>query len=606
MSPIDLAGLTLLHFVWQGTLVGMMAMVLLQRMRRRSPQARYAAACAALLVMLASPVLTALTLSRSTFVSIHTASPAATQSFGAAVRARSDVSQTEMPVAQAGRVSAANTPWLTIVVAVWMTGVVVLLARVAGAWWSVQRLSRAAFASTPSRFIAEAERLSLRLGLRRALRVVDSIDIDTPTVVGWLKPIVLLPVAAMANLTPAQVEAVLAHELAHIRRYDGLVNLLQIAAETVLFYHPAVWWVSSQIRAEREHCCDEIATSVCGDPITYAEALVELERWRTDTAALALTATGRPLLMRVRRIMGMPSDDAPRSSAIVGLSGIIAIIVCLAGTNFYVRAAQDPPHTPIAPKDAAAWQIVFSNDDSQMRFIGFRGRDLVRFAYQVPSARVVGGPSWMDEEALRLMVNLPQAPRADEMPDVVRRLLEERLQLTTHVERRNFPVLALMLAHNDGTLGPNLLPSTIDCFDVDEWVASGQPPRQLPPAAPRQPVCGEKVHNTVFGHRSYLAVTMPQFADELREIASWPATPRRRGRDVVDRTGLAGRYDLEFDALFPAMALMTRYPMLTNIFEPLGYPPLPRAIEDQLGLRLVETEAPFDVIVIDSAERPIL
>jgi uncharacterized protein (TIGR03435 family) len=605
MSAIDLAGLTLLHFVWQGTVAGMAAMVLLQMMRRRSPRARYAATCAALAVMLISPMITALTLSRSTVVSIHAAAPTAMHSFGAPVRAGLDTSQADIPVAPAARISAANTPWLTIVVAVWIAGVTVLMMRVAGAWWSVQRLSRTAFDSPPSRFIAEAERLSLRLGLRRALRVVDSIDIDTPTVVGWLKPVVLLPVAAMANLTPAQVEAVLAHELAHVRRHDVLVNLLQVVAETALFYHPAVWWVSSQIRAEREHCCDEIATSVCGDAITYAEALVELERWRTDTAALALTATGGPLLRRVRRILGLPSDDARRSSAVVTLAGIIAIIVCLAGANYYLRAAQDPPLTPIDPDDAAAWQMVFNHDDSQMRFIGFKGRDLVRFAYQIPSARVVSGPSWMDQEILRLVATVDHVPGADEMPGVVRRVLEEQLNLVTHVEQRSFPVRALVLAHPDGSLGPNLMPSTADCFDFDEWVAAGQPPRQLPPVAPRQPVCGEELHETPIGRHMYTAITMPQLAGELRHADSWLMAPGGRAREIVDRTGLTGRYDVDFDSLVPVAALMARYPMLTNIFEPLGYPPLPRALEDQLGLRLVETEAPFDVIVIDSAERPI-
>ena len=605
MNPIDLAGLTLLHFVWQGTVVGMATMVLLQMLRRRSPQARYAAACAALVVMLASPVITALTLSRSAVASVHTASAVVMRASGAAARARSDAAQADVAVAPVHRVNAASTPWLAIIVGVWITGVAVLLVRVARAWWSLQRLSRTAFASAPSRFIADAEHLSLRLGLRRALRVVDSIDIDTPTVVGWLKPVVLLPVAAMANLTPAQVEAVLAHELAHVRRHDGLVNLLQVAAETVLFYHPAVWWVSSQIRTEREHCCDEIATSVCGDAITYAEALVELERWRTESAALALTATGGPLLMRVRRILGLPSDDAPRSSALVTLAGIIAIIVCLAGANYYLRAAQDPPFAQTDPDDAAAWHIIFSNDDSQMRFIGFRGRDLVRFAYQVPSARVVGGPSWMDEEILRLVVALDRAPRADEMPDVVRHMLEERLNLVTHIEQRNFPVRALVLAHADGSLGPTLVPSTTDCFDFDEWVAAGQPPRRLPPAAPRQPVCGEELPETPIGRHIYVAITMPQLAEELRHSENWLTRPGSRTHEFVDRTGLTGRYDVDFEALAPAAALMARYPLLTNVFEPLGYPPLPRAIEDQLGLRLVETEAPFDVIVIDSAERPI-
>jgi uncharacterized protein (TIGR03435 family) len=603
MNPIDLAGSTLLHFVWQGTLIGAATAVLLQMLRRRSPQARYTAACAALVLMLAAPILTAFTLSRSPAVSLYAAAPVATRSIGSAAPARSYDSHADAAAAPAARVNENSIPWLTIVVAVWMAGVAVLLTRVAGAWWSVRRLQRAAFVSAPSRFIAHAQRLSLRLGLGRALHVVDSIDVDTPTVIGWLKPAILLPVAAMANLTPAQVEAVLAHELAHVRRHDSLVNLLQIAAETMLFYHPAVWWVSSHIRTEREHCCDEIATTVCGDAITYAEALVELERWRAEATTLALTATGGPLLMRVRRILGLPSDDARSSPAIIGLAGIVAIIVCVAGANFYLRAAQEPPHTLIDPNDAAAWQIVFSNGDSQMRFLGFRGRDLVRFAYQVPTARVVGGPSWMDEEVLRLMVNLDRAPRADEMPDIVRHLLEDRLNLATHVERRNFQVLALASARDDGSLGPNVVPSTVDCFDFDDWVAAGQPPRQFPPGAPRQPVCGEKVHDS-FGHHSYVAITMPQLADELRQVASWPTAPNQRGRDVVDRTGLAGRYDVDFTALFPAAALMTRFPMLTGAFEALGLQSLPRALDQQLGLKLEESEAPFDVIVIDSAERP--
>jgi uncharacterized protein (TIGR03435 family) len=187
----------------------------------------------------------------------------------------------------------------------------------------------------------------------------------------------------------------------------------------------------------------------------------------------------------------------------------------------------------------------------------------------------------------------------------VRRVLEDRLHLQTHIEPRNFPVRALVLADPNGSLGPNLVPSTTDCFDFDEWVASGQPPRQLPPAVPRQPVCGEERHDTSIGHHSYIAITMSQLAEELRHADSWLTAPGHRTRDTVDRTGLTGRYDVEFASLVPAAALMARYPILTNVFEPLGYPSLPRAIKDQLGLRLVETEAPFDVIMIDSAERPI-
>ena len=113
--------------------------------------------------------------------------------------------------------------------------------------------------------------MAYRLGLPAAAHVVESALVDVPTVVGWLRPAILLPVAAIATLTPAQVEAILAHELAHIRRHDYAVNLLQTIAETLLFYHPAVWWLSKRIRAEREHCCDEIAVEICGDAVELCE-----------------------------------------------------------------------------------------------------------------------------------------------------------------------------------------------------------------------------------------------------------------------------------------------------------------------------------------------
>ncbi|HKE83115.1 MAG TPA: M56 family metallopeptidase [Vicinamibacterales bacterium] len=444
------------------------------------------------------------------------------------------------------------------------------------------------------------------LGLRKAFHVVDSVEISTPTVIGWLSPIVVLPIAALATLTPAQVEAILAHELAHIRRHDCLVNLMQIVGETLLFYHPAVWWISARIRIEREHCCDQVAASTCDDVVTYAEALLTLERWRADLPSLALGATRGPLLRRIRWLLGVPDDDGHRSTTGIALAGMVMVFVTLAGASIYLRAAQaDSRPTAVDPDDAAPWHMVFSHDDMQMRFIGFGGRDLVRFAYQVPAARVIGGPSWIDEEILPLVVSLDAAPRADEMPDVVRRVLEDKLHLQTHVEQRNFPVLALERSHPGGSLGPNLQPSTLDCFDVAEWVANGQPPRALPPAVPRQPVCGEEVYGTPIGHREYVAITMQQFADEWRHIDSWLTPPGRRTLDIVDRTGLTGRYDVAFESFVPAVALMARYPVLTNVFEPLGFLPLSRALGDQLGLRLRESEAPYDVIVIDSVERPI-
>ena len=146
--------------------------------------------------------------------------------------------------------------------------------------------------------------------------MLESAAVTVPTLVGWVRPVVLLPAAALSGLTPEQLEAILAHELAHVRRHDYLVNLLQSLVETLLFYHPAVWWVSAEVRAEREHCCDDLAVAVCGDRLVYVSALAELTSM--ERRAFALAATDGSLLDRVRRILGRPVERAPRAAAVVG------------------------------------------------------------------------------------------------------------------------------------------------------------------------------------------------------------------------------------------------------------------------------------------------
>src|SRR5206468_331985 len=168
----------------------------------------------------------------------------------------------------------------------------------AGGWWQVRRLHRAALATAASRWQSACRRIAYRIGLPAAAHVVESALVEVPIVVGWLRPAIILPVAALASLSPSQVEAILAHELAHIHRHDYAVNVLQTIAETLLFYHPAMWWLSNRIRTEREYCCDDIAVAVCGDRVGYAQALAALESRRTAAETMALAATGGSLLDR--------------------------------------------------------------------------------------------------------------------------------------------------------------------------------------------------------------------------------------------------------------------------------------------------------------------
>ena len=219
---------------------------------------------------------------------------------------------------------------------------------------------------------ALARDLGGRLGIGRAVALLESTAVSVPMVVGWLQPVVLVPASVLTGLPPSQLAAVLAHELAHVRRHDYLVNLLQTAVETLLFYHPAVWWVSAQVRRERENCCDDLAVAVCGDRLGYARALANLEGLRAPASPLVLAASGGSLVERIRRLVGAPVHR-PRQS---WMAGVLALsLLPLAGLEIShasgtpdQRAAAPPGHvvegariigpvgvpTPVAPPAPAA------------------------------------------------------------------------------------------------------------------------------------------------------------------------------------------------------------------------------------------------------------
>jgi TonB family protein len=178
--------------------------------------------------------------------------------------------------------------------------------------------------------------LAKRMGLTRPVRVLISTLADSPSVVGWIRPVILLPSATILGLTPQQLEAVLAHEIAHIRRYDYLVNILQIVVETLLFYHPAVWWASARIRHERELCCDDLAVRSCGDALSYARALTALEKLRVLTPNLAMGSTGGSLFYRIQRLMG----DTTRECGPSKLSGALTLFLGLTCFLLNVHWAQ--------------------------------------------------------------------------------------------------------------------------------------------------------------------------------------------------------------------------------------------------------------------------
>ena len=283
-------GWTLLQFLWQGILVA--ALYGLARTlagRRISARGRYAIACASLAAMTAAPACTYWWLGNS----------------GQAAPAGDSAILGAWPPVPVAASSPVTEPWhsaMPWIVMVWFAGAAACSVRLLAGCISAAALRRSHHAPAPPAWQQALDRLMERMHVSRPVRLLASDRVDSPLVVGWLRPVILAPVGVLCGLSPEQIEALLAHELAHVRRHDYLVNVLQGIAESLLFYHPAVWWISRQIRAEREHCCDDLAVDASGDVLVYARALAELESMRPAHFKAALSANDGSLLRRIRRL----------------------------------------------------------------------------------------------------------------------------------------------------------------------------------------------------------------------------------------------------------------------------------------------------------------
>ena len=315
-------GSALLHSLWQGSVIGLVAAVALWMLRGASAQARYLVASAMLAAMAGAFGVTLAVLLR----------PAPQMVFA-------------IPGGEPATSIMPGIAW------VWMGGALVMSARLMLQWRGVRRLRRDASDGVAARWRREFESLARELGMRRQVRLLTSTIADAPMVVGWLTPIVLMPVSTFTTLSPEQIRAVMAHELAHIRRFDHLVNALQSVIEIVLFFHPAVWWLSSRVRLEREHCCDDVAVRATG-PVALARALSELETLRDAHPQMALAANGGTLMHRITRILGVRQRSRPRLEwhALAGLTA--AAVLGVAGMSHALAAIDQPAHLTQSLRDA--------------------------------------------------------------------------------------------------------------------------------------------------------------------------------------------------------------------------------------------------------------
>lgn len=324
------------HFVWQGVIIGAALWFVLAILPKHHAKARHAAACTALLLMALAPAVTF-------FLAYQALAPIA-------IAIPENLPVTD-PLALVER-PLSNAEWVMVTLfAIWFVGVWFMLVRLFGGLWRLRSILTHHARPLDGPWSLRAKNLARRAGISRRIQWMQSHFVDVPMTIGWLRPVVLIPCSVLSSLSPLQLDAILTHELAHIRRFDYLVNILQSILEALLFYHPCVFWVSNQIRAERECCCDDTALALGHDPLIYAQALTELESLRAHHPLPALASTGGPLLNRIKRIV--QSNSAPRNKAQTLMAPVLVLSAVAAFSIAGLAACSAATNTPKASDTVA-------------------------------------------------------------------------------------------------------------------------------------------------------------------------------------------------------------------------------------------------------------
>ena len=352
----DAAGWAMLHLVWIGLVVGLVASALRRLLRGATPEARYGAALACLAIFSASPfAMLAWDIRRdppapsaTVARSLRSASTGSTSTPAPILRPdrRSAAAPRPSPTARPGP-SRWLEPALPYLPVVWLVGSSATLALLATGLIGVERLRGSSVSPTDVAIAARCDALAGAVGIARSVGVAVSDRIAGPVLLGIVRPMILLPPSALSGWSPEQIEMALLHELAHLRRGDNLVNLLQRLAEALLFFHPVTWWLSSWARLERESCCDRFVVDRTGRPHSYAQFLASLVVPGSQQPLPVSSIDGRPLLTRIRRILDM-EDRSMRLTLPEGF-GLLAAAVVAASMAIAARA-----ETPSPDPDEAA------------------------------------------------------------------------------------------------------------------------------------------------------------------------------------------------------------------------------------------------------------
>jgi bla regulator protein blaR1 len=484
-----------------------------------------------------------------------------------------------------------------VLLAIWFCGAAAVLA---GWWMRWRRVAAEVRAASPVESGRELDALR-RLeqigqigGTRKPLALASSTGSLEPGVFGILRPVLLWPRSIGDHLGDAQVDAILAHELAHARRRDNMTAAVHMLVQALFWFHPLVWWLGSRLVEERERACDEEVIRLGSEPQIYAEGILRVcERYVESPLVCVAGVTGSNLTQRIELIM---KDDTGAMlngwrKLLLATAGVLAIAgPIVAGVLNAPRLRAQSPATGAGPAFKTVSVRANLSDDSQSypwemangRFVvrNIRLGNLIANMYGVQGVRMQGGPAWLETDRFDIEAQAEGNPSSQQMRSMVKRLLADTFMLSVHTETQQQPVYTLLLARSDGAFGPMLRLSA--CTGKTDMPPGPRDPGNPPPLS-----CGGFQSRP--GRLSARWLTMT-------EVANFGLAPIL-GRQVTDGTGLSGKYDLDAEWIRD-----TRPPGP----QAFGVGPTTFvALEEQLGLKLIEQTGLVDVLVIDRAERPI-
>jgi len=499
-----------------------------------------------------------------------------------------------------------------LIAGIWAAGCAVAFAVWAVRWRRARAAVRSATPLDTGREVDILRRLEASFGRRRPMAIRASDATIEPGVLGVFRPVLLWPRSMSEHLSDDQIETILIHELSHVRRRDNLTAIVHMLVEALCWFHPLVWWVGMKLVDERERACDEDVVRMGRDRQVYAESLLKTCQFCVGAPVTCMAGvTGSDLKRRVTAIMAAPVGTRLSVVARIALVAAAVVVVAIPVVGGAASAPQltgtglslpDPSRT----FEAASVRQNKSGERGSsgqtgsghvtMRNMAIRGLLVQSLALQ--DSQLIGGPDWLATDRFDIVAKAEGTPPDADLKPMLQNLLIERFALKMHIETRTLPIYALVLARADGKLGPDLQVAQCESDTTGQGCGPGAGPGAARGAsggtssggggvgvmsvgAGRSPGAGSTMAST--------GITMQNLARMLSGTV---------GRTIVDRTGLAGRFDMKLRYSRQGASTLDGDPSQNA-------PELFTAIQEQLGLKLEATRGPVEVLVIDSAQHPV-